>query len=72
MAADTTDQFEESDEPRPLAPAERAKDSKGVMRLETVRFYGLFRKYLDLGEKRSYRKFTQQEGRSRTYIERVA
>jgi hypothetical protein len=43
-----------------------------MMRLETVRVYDLFRKYLDLGEKRSYRKFTQQEGRSRTYIERVA
>ena len=42
------------------------------MRWETVRSYFLFRKYLELGDNRSYRKVAEQAGKSRTYIERLA
>jgi hypothetical protein len=71
MATELIDHFEETDEPQKWH-RQRVKGAAGHDVYETARAYDLFKRYAAMGAKRSFVKLSQEVGKSRQYIERIA
>src|SRR5205814_2565552 len=71
MPIEPIDYFQETDEPQKWH-RQRVKDAAGEDVYETARAYDLFKQYAAMGAKRSFVKLSQQVGKSRQYIERLA